>query len=81
MRSTKPLFFFGPFSQINVRLTPKAIEALQDAAEEFLTRLYSDANLLALHARRVTVTPQDIKVLLMLRSNSACDMFLQEHLK
>ena len=34
-----------------------ALVALQEAAENFLVGLFEDVNLLAVHARRVTVMP------------------------
>ncbi|VDL94126.1 unnamed protein product [Schistocephalus solidus] len=45
-----------------------AIDALQEAAEALLVALFSDANLCALHARRVTVMPKDFLLLRKLNS-------------
>ncbi|XP_047425972.1 histone H3-like centromeric protein A [Mugil cephalus] len=39
-----------------------ALMALQEAAEAFLVFLFSDANLCAIHAKRVTVFPRDIQL-------------------
>jgi len=39
-----------------------AIEALQEAAEDYLVRLFEDANLCVLHARRVTLMVRDIQL-------------------
>uniref|UniRef100_A0AAY4BWW2 Core Histone H2A/H2B/H3 domain-containing protein n=1 Tax=Denticeps clupeoides TaxID=299321 RepID=A0AAY4BWW2_9TELE len=39
-----------------------AIMALQEAAEAFLVRLFSDANLCAIHAKRVTLFPRDLQL-------------------
>ncbi|XP_035989451.1 histone H3.3-like [Fundulus heteroclitus] len=39
-----------------------ALMALQEAAEAFLVMLFSDANLCAIHAKRVTVFPRDIQL-------------------
>ena len=39
-----------------------ALEALQEAAETYLVRLLDDANLCALHARRITLMPRDIQL-------------------
>lgn len=36
------------------------MSALQAAAEAYLTGVFEDANLLAIHAKRVTVQPKDI---------------------
>ena len=42
---------------IQVRFQSTAIAALQDAAENFIVGLFEDINLLAVHAKRVTVMP------------------------
>ena len=39
-----------------------AIEAIHEAAEAYLIRLMEDANLLAIHARRVTIQPRDFEL-------------------
>ena len=40
----------------------KALEALQEAAESYLVHLFEDANLCAIHAKRVTLMPRDIQL-------------------
>ena len=45
-----------------LRLQEKAAVALQEGAEAYLAGLFTDANLEALHAKRVTVMPKDIKI-------------------
>ena len=45
-----------------VRIQEKAIEALQEATEAYLMRLFDDANLCALHARRIMLIPKDIQL-------------------
>ena len=42
---------------IQVRFQSTAIAALQEAAENFIVGLFEDVNLLAVHAKRVTVMP------------------------
>ena len=37
-----------------------AVLALQEAAESYLVGLFEDSNLLAIHAKRVTIMPKDI---------------------
>ena len=49
------------------RFQQKAIEALQYAAESHLVKLYEDANLLAKHAKRITVYPKDLKLVRRIR--------------
>ena len=39
-----------------------AILCLQEAVEAYLVRLFDDANLCAIHARRVTIMPRDIQL-------------------
>ena len=45
-----------------MRIQEIAIEALQEAAETYLVRLFDDANLCALHARRITLMAKDIQL-------------------
>ena len=40
----------------------KALEALQEAAESYLVHLFEDANLCAIHAKRVTLMVKDIQL-------------------
>ena len=44
------------------RWQAQAILALQEAAEAHLVALFEDANLCAIHAKRVTVMPKDIQL-------------------
>ena len=46
----------------DIRIQETALEALQEAAETYLVRLLDDANLCALHAKRVTLMPRDIQL-------------------
>jgi histone H3/H4 len=39
-----------------------AILALQEAAEAHLVGLFEDANLCAIHAKRVTIMPKDLQL-------------------
>ena len=48
-----------------------AILCLQEAAEAYLVRLFDDANLCAIHARRVTIMPRDIKLARRIRGENA----------
>ena len=49
------------------RWQKSAIECMQEAAEAYLVCLLSDANLCALHAKRVTLMPRDIALIMRLR--------------
>ena len=44
------------------RLSSKAIEALQEGGEKYLSSLYAMTNTLAIHSGRVTITPQDLRL-------------------
>ena len=43
------------------RFKPKAIEALEVACEDYITEPNEDHNLCAIHAKRVMVTPKEMK--------------------
>ena len=49
---------------VQVRFQSTALAALQEPAENFLVGLFEDVNLLAVHAKRVTVMPRDIRLAL-----------------
>lgn len=50
-----------------LRYRPEALEAIQHATETYITELMNDTCLLAIHARRITIKPQDIRLLRRLR--------------
>ena len=54
---------------VQVRFQSTALAALQEAAENFLVGLFEDVNLLAVHAKRVTVMPYDIRLALRIRGD------------
>lgn len=45
-----------------LRFQSSAILALQESCEAYLVSLFEDANLCAIHARRVTIMPKDIQL-------------------
>ncbi|RCN37423.1 core histone H2A/H2B/H3/H4 [Ancylostoma caninum] len=49
---------FGP----TYRFTAESLCALQEASEAFLIHMFDDANLCAIHGKRVTVMPRDIQL-------------------
>ncbi len=51
----------------DLRFQATALQALQEAAEAYLTGLFEDTNLCAIHARRVTIMPKDIQLARRLR--------------
>lgn len=54
-------------TSVNMKLERKALEALQEAAEVYITQLFEDSNRCAMHARRVTLQPIDMKLALHIR--------------
>ena len=54
---------------IQVRFQSTAIAVLHEAAENFIVGLFEDVTLLAVHAKRVTVMPRDIRLALRIRGD------------
>ena len=52
-----------------LRFTSTALAALQEAAEYYLVHFFEDANLCAIHAKRVTIMPKDMQLVRRLREN------------
>lgn len=46
----------------SLRFQESALLALQEAAEAYLVGLFEDANLCAIHAKRVTIMPKDMQL-------------------
>jgi len=46
----------------SLRFQSSAIGALQEASEAYIVGLLEDANICAIHAKRVTIMPKDIKL-------------------
>jgi histone H3-like centromeric protein A len=69
LQTSSSLSPYPPACQVCMNLSPSAfrwqasaLEALQNAAEDYLVKLFEDANLCCLHAKRVTIMPRDIQV-------------------
>ena len=45
-----------------MRWTKGVVEALYEGTEAYMTELIEDANLLVIHARKITVQPWDIQL-------------------
>ena len=56
---------------VQVHFQSTALAALQEAAENYLIGLFEDVNLLAVHAKRVTVMPCDIRLVLCIRGDQS----------
>ena len=55
----------------DLRFQSVAILCLQEVMEAYLVRLFDDANLCAIHARRVTILPKDIQLARRIRGEQA----------
>ena len=56
-----------------VRYHASALLALQEAAENYLTGLFEDSNLCAIHANRVTVMKKDLDLARRIRGERFLD--------
>jgi histone H3 len=55
----------------DLRFQSSALEALQEAGENYLVSLFEDTNLCAIHAKRVTIMPKDVQLALRIRGDAA----------
>jgi histone H3 len=46
----------------DARVQPSTLACLQEAAESYVVTLFEDANLCAIHAKRITLMPKDFKL-------------------
>ena len=60
---------------MQVRFQSTAIADLQEATENFIVGLFEDVNLLAIHAKRVTVMPRDIRLALRISGDHDISFF------
>ena len=54
---------------MQVRFQSTAIAALQEDGENFIVGLFENVNLLAVHAKRVTMMPRDIRLALRIHGD------------
>ena len=57
----------GKLGKSEIRMQHIAVEALQEAAEYYITNLFDDANLCTLHAKRITLQPKDMQLAMRIR--------------
>ncbi|CAG8588155.1 7090_t:CDS:2 [Funneliformis mosseae] len=62
----------GPKTGIGLRWQSAAILALQEATEAYLVHLFEDANLCAIHAKRITIMQKDIQLARRIRGVYIC---------
>jgi len=55
----------------DLRFQPQALMALQESSEAYLTILFEDANLCAIHSKRVTIFPKDMQLVRRIRGERA----------
>lgn len=51
----------------DIRFTSEAMLALQEATEAYMVRVFEDANLCAIHAKRVTIMIKDLRLSMRIR--------------
>ena len=59
----------GTYVECPLRWQRAALECLHEGAEAYMVSLLEDANLLAIHARRITLQPRDIQLARRIRGN------------
>ena len=57
----------GKLGRAEIRMQHIAVEALQEVAEYYITNLFDDAILCALHAKRITVQLKDMQLAMRIR--------------
>eukprot|EP00741_Cyanophora_paradoxa_P023877 tig00000262_g23064.t1 len=63
----------GGRPKIELRWTREAIECLREASEMQLIKHFEEANLLAIHRRRITIQPKDIQLARRIRGEPATE--------
>ncbi|EQC29675.1 histone H3-like centromeric protein A [Saprolegnia diclina VS20] len=58
------------YATVQFRWQAEALLALQEAAEAHLVRVFEDANLCAIHAKRVTIMVKDIQLARRIRGRN-----------
>jgi histone H3 len=53
----------------DLRFQSSALGALQEASEAYLVQLFEDTNLCAIHAKRVTIMPNDMRLARRIRGD------------
>ena len=72
-RITDEEYAAGGFVKCPLQWAKGAIEALHEASESYLIGLLEDANLIAIHAHRVTLQPRDIQLARRIRGEKDWD--------
>jgi len=64
-----------------LRYQASAIDALRDAVENYIVQVFEDTNLLAIHANRVTIKPEDMCLALRIRGHNRLYNYIEPILK
>ncbi|KAI1285173.1 histone H3.3-like type 2 [Halotydeus destructor] len=59
--------------KVDVKWQSAAIGALHESSESYLTGLFEDTNLLAIHGKRVTIMPKDMQLAQRIRGDANRD--------
>jgi len=59
----------------DLRFQVSALMAMQESAEAFLVGMFEDANLCAIHAKRVTIMPKDVQLAGRIRGGEGANAF------
>ena len=57
------------FCPAGIRFYKEALKAIQEMAEAYLAQLFTNTNLCAIHAGRITITKKDMKLVRRLRGD------------
>jgi histone H3/H4 len=60
----------------NIRFQGAAIEALHEAAEAHIVRMFENTNLCAIHARRITIQQKDMQLVRKLCDGWSMDVIV-----
>jgi len=79
-KSTEMLIRKAPFQRLvrevardvktELRFQSSALDALQEATEAYIVNVFEDAQLCAIHAKRVTLMPSDVRLAIRIRGDS-----------
>lgn len=61
------------------RFQPNALEATHEAGEVFMVQLMEMAQMLAIHAKRITIYPKDIRAALAVLAYSGSELYMSIH--
>jgi histone H3 len=71
-KSTEPIIPRAPFQRLikeiahdlqgDLRFQKNAVDALREAAEMHIVRMFEKANLAAIHAKRITIMQKDVEL-------------------